>query len=849
MFRTALKGILARKGRLLLTSLAVILGTSFLAGTFIFSDTLTKSFDDLFADTFENTDAYVRSSVVIEGEFGAEERQRLPETITAEVAKASGVKSAVGNVFGFPRVIGKDGKPVGSAGQGPPTFGTSITVEDTASFWTLTAGRLPAADGEVALDLGTATTGKYEVGDTVKVVAQAGSREFTLVGIARYGDVDSPGGATFALFDLPTAQSFVGRPGFIDAVVVIGDGTMSDAALADAVQAALPADVKAETLTGAEITKENQSAIEEGLRFFTIFLTAFSLIAMFVACFVIYNVFSITAAQRQRENALFRAVGAQRRQVTMAMLLESVIVGLLGSLLGLLAGVGVSSVLKIFLGALGIDFPATALQLLPRTILLTLIVGTVVTVLSAIMPALRSGRVSPLAAMRDAAIEQRTGQRKRIIVGMAFAALGAVGIVAKLASGGPFALLGVGVLLVWVGVIVLGPVLAVVAARVIGSPVARFRKVTGRMAQGNAARNPKRTSRAAAPVLIGVALVTAVALLASTLKAQVRDIFGKQFVGDFVVKTDDFTGFGGLSPDLADQLNQLPEIDAAAGIGVKLAKVNDKGAQVTLVDPDTVGKVFDLNLTSGSYADLSMTSMMVSDKRAARDNLRIGDVLPVTLTALGDLKLKIVGTYSSDELAGAYVVNRALYSSTSGSYFDFSAFINTAEGVSASEATAAIKPLVEQYGNGKFQSRDQYIDEQASSVNQLLALIYGLLTLSIIIAVVGIVITLLLSVFERRREIGLLRAVGMTRNQVRSTVRWESVITSLLGAVLGVLLGLFSGYLMVLSLRDEGVTVFTVPVLSTIIILVVAFIVGVLAAVIPPRRATKVDIIEAIATT
>jgi putative ABC transport system permease protein len=373
--------------------------------------------------------------------------------------------------------------------------------------------------------------------------------------------------------------------------------------------------------------------------------------------------------------------------------------------------------------------------------------------------------------------------------------------------------------------------------------------VTGKMAQGNAARNPKRTSRAAAPVLIGVALVTAVALLAATLKAQVREIFSEQFVGDYVVKTDDFTGFGGLSPDLANKLNSVPEVDAAAGIGVKLAQINGKGGTVTLVDPETVGKVFDLHLTSGSYADLSTSSMMVSDQKAKDDKLKLGDVLTINLTGLGEQPLKIVGTYSSDELAGGYVLNRALYANTSGGYFDFSVFINTAPGVSGSEAVAAIQPLVDQYGSGELQSRSEYIDDQASQINQLLALIYGLLALSIVIAAVGIVITLLLSVYERRREIALLRAVGMTRGQVWFTVSWESVITSLLGAVLGVLLGLLSGYVLVLALRDEGVTVFTVPVLSTIVILVVSFIVGVIAAVIPARRATKVDIIEAIATT
>ena len=847
MFKIALKGIMARKGRLLLTSLAVILGTSFLAGTYIFSDTLTKSFDNLFATVFQGTDAYVRSSVVIESDFGQDDRQRIPDTLTPIVAGVPGVKTAESSVLGFARVIGKDGQPVGREGNGPPNFGSSIAAEGE-TIWKISDGKLPTNNTEVALDTETADKGGYKLGDSVKVVAQGGSRDFTLVGVARYGDVASPGGATFALFDLATAQEFVGKPGFIDAVVVKSDGSVSDDVLADRIQAALPTDSQTETLTGAEITKENQNAIEDALSFFRIFLTVFSFIAMGVACFVIYNVFSITAAQRQRENALLRAVGAQRRQVTRAMLIESVVVGIVGSLLGLIVGVGVSIALKGFLGALGITFPSTSLQLLPRTIVLVLIVGTLVTVLSALLPARRGGRVSPLAAMRESATERVGSSKKRILAGLIVAAVGVVGVVASLA-GASAVLLGLGMLLIWVGVLILGPVLALVAAKIIGTPVAKAFKVTGKMAQGNSARNPKRTSRAAAPVLIGVALVTAVALLATTLKAQVREIFGQQFTGDLVVKTDDFSGFGGLSPDLANQLNTLPEVAAAAGIGVKAAEVDGKTSQITLVDPAHVGEVFDLDLKSGAYTDITPSTMMVSEKKAKSDNLSLGQTLKVNLTGLGVLPLKIVSTYGSDELAGPYVVSRDLYANTSGSYFDFSVFINTAPGVSESQAVAAIQPVVDKYGSGDLQTRSEYIDDQASQINTLLALIYGLLALSIVIAAVGIVITLLLSVYERRREIALLRAVGMTRSQVWYTVSWESVITSLLGAVLGVILGLVSGYLFVLSLRDEGVTVFSVPVFSTIVILVVSFIVGVIAAVIPARRATKVDIIEAIATT
>src|SRR4029078_6605213 len=329
---------------------------------------------NVFAPVFEGTAVYVRSSVVIESDFGQDDRQRIPDTLTPIVAGVPGVKSAESSVLGFARVIGKDGQPVGREGNGPPNFGSSIAAEGE-TIWKISDGRLPTNNTEVALDTETANKGDYKLGDSVRVVDRGGARDFTLVGVARCGDVASPGGATFALFALATAQEFVGKPGFIDAVVGKSDASVSDDVLADRIQAALPTDSQTETLTGAEITKENQNAIEDALSFFRIFLSVFSFIAMGVACFVIYNVFSITAAQRQRENALLRAVGAQRRQVTRAMLIESVVVGIVGSLLGLIVGVGVSIALKGFLGALRITFPSTSLQLAPTRVLLAPMCG------------------------------------------------------------------------------------------------------------------------------------------------------------------------------------------------------------------------------------------------------------------------------------------------------------------------------------------------------------------------------------------------------------------------------------------------------------------------------------------
>ncbi len=848
MLRVALKSILARKARLLLTSLAVILGTAFLSGTFIFSDTLQKSFDDLFADVYENTDAYVRSTNAVEIDFGGEERQRMPDSIIAEVAAAPGVEEALGSVVGFARIIGADGEPIGADGDGPPTFGGSLEM-GPISPWVMFEGEPPNASDEVVLDKKSADDGGFTVGDTVRVVSQGGSREFTLVGVVKFGDVDSPGGASFALFDLPTAQEFVGVAGFVDAVLVRGDGSVDDDELADAIQAAVPADREVEVLTGAEITEETQSDIEEGLSFFTIFLTVFSGIALGVACFVIYNVFSITGAQRERENALLRAIGASRKQVTRAMLIESVAIGLIGSLLGLGSGVLVSKGLSAMLTGFGIDLPSKSLQLLPRTITTTLITGLVVTVLSALMPARRAGKVPPVAAMRDTALETLGRTRGRLIGGLVTIALG-LALIGVVAAGASALYVVVAVVLVFIGVLVLGPLIAKPAADTLGAPVARFRGVSGQMARGNAGRNPKRTARTAAPVLIGVALVTTATLLAATLKAQIREIFGEQFTGDYVVQTDSF-GFGGLSPDLADRLNEMPEVETAAGIGLRAANVNgdDDGKVFTVVVPSVVTELFDLDVQQGDLSQLSTDGVFVSESRAERDDLSVGSTVTAQFADLGERRLTVEGVYSRDELAGNYVVNRAMFDDSSSNYFDFSVYINKSPDVSDADAEQAIQAVVDEYGTGEFKTRDQYIDDQAAQVNLLINMIYGLLALSIIIAFFGIVITLLLSVYERRREIGLLRAVGMTRRQVRSTVRWESVITSLLGALLGVVLGLFVGYSLVLALRDQGITVFTVPVGSTIVIVVLAFIVGVCAAIYPAWRATRTNVLEAISTT
>ncbi len=845
MLRIALKGILGRKARLVLTSLAVILGTAFLSGTAVFSATLNRTFDNLFSDVFRNVDSYVRSTQVIEADFGAEERQRIPAELIATIEAVPGVGDVQGDIQAFARIIGKDGQPLGSEGAGPPTFG-SVGEEFKGALWTISEGKFPSNSTEVALDEASAKAGNYVVGDKVKIVAQAGSREFTLVGIAGYGDVRSPGGATFALFDLATAQEFLAKPGFVDAILISGDGSASDEELAKAINAVIPSSYKTETLTGAEITKETQDQIGSALSFFSILLSTFSYIALGVGSFVIYNVFSISAAQRQRENALLRAIGASKKQVTRALMIESVVVGLFGSTIGLFAGIGLSKALSALLKAASIDLPSGDLVVPSSAIVNTIVVGLIVTVASAWLPARRAGKVPPLAAMRETAIEVVALRRRRTIFGLILIALGAASIIA-VTNGVSNTWLGLGILFVFSGTITLGPVIARPVALLLGKPAERLRGVTGTMARQNSARNPKRTSRTASPVLIGVALVTAVAALAASISSQIDGVFTQQFKGDYAINTN-ARGFGGLSPSLADDINTLPEVERATGIGLLTVKIDGKGQYLTTINPATVEGVFDIGLTSGTYADLTPETIFVSQQYAENNNAKLGDTIVVTLADAQVKSLSIAGIYEFDELAGKYTVSRDLTKDTTVITFDLGVYIKIKDGVSQESARTALQAAVDKYGQGTLLSKREYIDSQSGQVNQLLGLIYGLLFLSVIIAVVGIIITLLLSVFERQREIGLLRAVGMTKSQVRTTVRWESVITSLLGAVVGIVLGVGLGWVIVYALRDQGLSAFSVPVGTTVSILIMAFIIGILAAVYPAWRATRVNLLAAITT-
>ena len=844
MLGLSLRMTLARKGRLVLTSLAIILGTGFLSGTLIFSDTLNKTFDRLFADVFRDVDAYVRSSQFVEVGFGGEQRAQTPITALETVLAVDGVDDATGDIQAFARIIAKDGTPMGSE-NGPPTFG-GIATESLAGLWTIEEGRLPVGPTEMVMDKATAKNADYAISDRVRVTAQSGSRTFTLVGIANYGDVSSPGGATFALFDQPTASEFLLREGYVDAFLVKGDGTLSDEDLAARITASLDPTLKLETLTGAQITQETQDQIGQVLSFLTIFLTAFSLIALGIGCFVIYNVFSITIAQRLRENALLRAIGASKRQVSTSMFVEAGVIGVIGSFLGFASGIGLSQALSALLNAFGVEIPTKGLSVSVSTLVITVLVGTIVTLVSAIFPALRAGRVPPLAALRDTALEVVDQRGRRVLIGIVVSALGALGITLT-ALGRSNNFLGFGILFVFAGVIIIGPAISKPVALALGRPIERWRGVTGGMARQNAARNPKRTARTAAPVLIGVALVTAFTAFAASLRAEIRDTIGSSFRGDYALSVDS-QGFGGIPLTVTDQIAALPAVQQATGIGFVSVKFGEDSRFAVVIDPATTGGLYDFTMLEGRQDTLSPTGVLVSKTVATNKALSVGSTIPITLLDGDVVNAKVEGIFDGEGTFGNYVVNRKLFTDTSTPLFNNYVYIVKSPGADDEALESAVSAITTELGIGTLQSREEFIDAQAAQVNQILGLIYGLLTLSIFIAVVGIVITLLLSVFERTREIGLLRAVGMTRSQVRTTVRWESVITSLYGAVVGVILGIVMGAVLIGVLADGGLSAFRLPVTGTVVILVLSFIIGVLASIYPARRATKVNVMRAIAS-
>ncbi len=846
MIRLSLENLFARKFRLLSTSISVLIGVAFLAGSMILIDTLGSAFDDLVTDINEGVDVVVRSSNVVETDFNSV-RARVDESITETIRGVDGVGKVEPFVQGYAQLVDQRGEAIGNPGQGAPTIGVSWTVEPELSQLTIVEGAAPSSPRDIVVDRQTASENDLQVGDTVMVLLQVPPEEFTISGLASFGETDSLLGASLTAFELGTAERVLGEPGKVDLVSVAGDGSVEQDELRDRIDAVLTGDLEA--ITGEESIDEAQEDIATSLGFFNTFMTAFAVIALFVAAFIIYNTFSILVAHRTRETALMRALGAGRRQVIGSVLMEAAFVGLIASALGLVGGLAIAEVLRQLLDSLGFSLPPNGLVFEASTAYYGLVVGIGITMVSATIPAFRASRVAPMAALRQSSIDDMGAGAKRLLFGVLTLA-GGVSVLFWGLFGSPsqrLATVGLGAAAVFVGVAALGPVVASPFVRVVGAPLARLRGLPGELAQDNSMRNPKRTATTAAALMIGVGLVSAISIFASSTSRSVDKIIDQTVVGDLVIDSGS-QGFGGLSPALATEIAALDEVAVASGVRMVLTEVDGDAEELLAFDTTNMTSLIDVDIQRGSPADLGATSIAVLDTEAQRRGWTIGSEVDVHFVETGTQTFTVDMLYAEDRLVGDMFISNVALEANVADVFDFAIYLLRNDSFSSDEFRRAVERTSAPYPNADVQNLEEVKAGFRDQIDQMLTLVYALLGLAIVIALIGIANTLALSIVERTREIGLLRALGMTRSQLRATVRWESFLIALLGTALGLILGAFFGWSLVEALSDEGITELVIDPTTMVVVAIVACLSGVVASIRPASKAAKLAVLDAIAT-
>ena len=838
MWRATLKGILAQKLRLVLTSLAIVIGVGFISGTFVFSDTLNKAFDNLFAGIYANTDVVVQGSSVISDQ----DRAPFNQDVLPAVQRVDGVAEAVGGVEGSAQLIRPNGTAVSTGGA--PAQGFSWDTSERLNPLKLTEGRPPERPGEMVLEKATADDHDFSVGQTLRVIVPAGTRPFKVVGIAQLADGQSLGASTTALFSLPEAQRIFEKRREFDSISVAADPGISETELRDRIAPVLPPGVEADT--AGQVQDQQSQDIKDQLSFLTTFLLVFAFIAVFVAAFIIFNTFSITVAQRARQLALLRAIGASGGQVTRLVIVEAVIVGLIASVLGLLLGLLIALGIQGLFGAFGAGLPTTSLQLTGRTIAWGLIVGVGVTLVAALVPALRASRLSPMAALREEVVLPSASSARRLIIGGVVTVVGAVFVGLALRGGEAgqvFALLGTGVLVVFVGLAMLAPLIARPLARVLGAPAARFAGVPGRLGQQNAMRNPQRTALTATALMIGLALVTFVTVFATSLSASVGHSIDKQLKADLVIY--DESSFTGFPLAAGETVARQPLVQTVAGVRTGEAKIDGTQHAVSGVVPSAINEAYDPEFRAGDWTDLTDGGVALSKDTADDLHVGVGDRVNVLFAKTGEQPFTVQAIYD-DTQVGGIAMTQSDFARNFTDQLDVLLFVKGTPGSDPVQLYDQVKDaLAQPYPNLTVRDQKQYKQFIEDQVNMFLGLIYALLALAIIIAIFGIVNTLALSIFERTREIGLLRAVGLSSRQSRRMVRWEAVTVALIGGLLGIVLGLIFGVVGASATPD--LDVISIPWGRLIIFFVLAGVAGVLAAIWPARRAAKLDVLRAVA--
>jgi len=848
MLRLSLRNLRSHVGRYLLTFLAVVIGSGFVAGVVTLTDTISRTFDDLFQGLNAGTDVAVRGEAQFDlgAQFGGgQARPRIPASLVDEVRGVDGVAAAEGIVQGYARPIGPDGRAYGNPQFGAPTIGTNWRTVPGLNPFHLVAGRAPRGPGEIVLDKRTADRTGYRVGDAAAFQSQEGVSQATLVGIARFGSVDSPAGTAVTLFDDVTAQRVLAAPGQIDSVAIQVTRGADPAAVRDRVRDAL-AGRRLDVVTGDVVVAEAQDAARETFGGIRTFLLVFALISVLVGSFVIYTSFSFIVAQRHRQIALLRAIGAGRGQVLASVAGESFVVGLVASLVGYGLGVVLASLLA------GLFVPGARAVVLPRSFAASLAVGTLVTVASAALPAARAARVPPVAAMRDVAIDHSHRSGRRLALGLAVALAGAVGLVAAtrgrtVAGLTPIKVAGAGMVAVFLALIVLGPVVARPVALALGRLLPAVRGIVGRLAQQNAARNPRRTASTASALLIGLGIVSLFLVVNASLRASLDDTVDHRFRGDLVVDSGGTLLGGGLPSVVAQEISRLPEVAAASGVRFGLAQIDGRSEAVGGLDPRSGFDLFDVRVVAGSVRGLDENGIAVFADRARRGGWRVGDTLPVRFGDTGSRRFTIAALLDSRDLTGTFVMGTAAFDANLPQSGDAQIWIQLAPGVSVADGRAAVGPLLAGFPSADVEGLAEFKAAVKAQYDVLLVLVNALLTLTIVIAVIGIVNTLILSVVERTREIGLTRAVGATRGQVRATIRWEALLIAAFGLVGAVTVGVAFGWVLVRALADEGFTVFALPWGPLALCAAVTGVLTLGAAVVPAAWAGRRRVLAALA--
>ena len=855
MTKATVQGLWGRKLRTALTALAVVLGVAMVSGTYVLTDTIKQAFDGLYKDSYKETGAVISGREVVKN--AASGKATVPDSLLPKVERLPGVASAAGAIYDvsgttdLAQLIGRDGDKLGSSQS--PHFGWGFEADkERFNPMTLTTGSWADSPGEVVIDNGTAKNENYKPGDTISVSAEGPTRKFRISGMAKFGSVDSIGGATFAVFDVPTAQDVLGKRGELDQIFMAAKSGVSDEEIAKQAEPLLPS--SAEVRTGAEQSKADAQETNDGFKFIQYFLLAFAAIALVVGSFVIFNTLSMTLAQRVRELATLRTLGASRKQVMRAVLLEGFVTGLFAAIVGLFFGFLLAKGLDAFFKAVGVDLPSQGTVLAPRTIVVSLLIGVGITVLATISPARKATRIPPIAAVREGATlpQSRIASHPvtaAVVLGLATVALVA-GLFAGLDTGPALALIGVGCIALFVGVGLVSGRLVRPLAAALGAPGERFGGAPGQLARENATRNPARTARTAGALMIGLALVTLVATLGAGLKSTDRNALRDQVRSDYVVTSEN--GYDPFTASAGDAVEDVPGVAVASSVRNDQASAFGSDSSVTGVDPATIGHVYDYRWEKGSdgvLLSLGLDGAIVRKSFADAHDLKVGSRFNITTPQGKRVPLTVRGidkppAEQLDPMLGDVSIAQRAFDAHFPRPRDLFAFVDTNDGVS-SDQTTALKNALGAFPDTVVRTKSGWIEERAGGLDMILNIFYVLLALSIVVSLFGMVNALALSVFERTRELGMLRAIGLTRRQTRRMIRWEGVITALIGAALGLPLGVLLAAVVTRALHDIDVT-FALPVLTIVAFAVVATIAGVLAAVLPARRASRLNVLEAL---